>query len=203
MRVSSTATEAPAAKVPLLNVFTYGALGMPVAGFAVVFGVYLPRHYVSLGVGFVAVSAAVFIVRIIDMFFDPLVALVMDRTKTPIGRYRPWILAGTPLVLLGIYMLLMPSGAVGAGYLILWLVVTYAGLSMMTLGLAAWGAVLATGYNDRSRVYGWTQAMGVVGSIAILLLQVFTHGKIAPGLKSSMPMIGLILIIAIPVALLI
>ena len=201
--MSSTATEAPAAKVPLLNVFTYGALGMPVAGFAVVFGVYLPRHYVSLGVGFVAVSAAVFIVRIIDMFFDPLVALVMDRTKTPIGRYRPWILAGTPLVLLGIYMLLMPSGAVGAGYLILWLVVTYAGLSMMTLGLAAWGAVLAKGYNDRSRVYGWTQAMGVVGSIAILLLPVFTHGKIAPGLKSSMPMIGLILIIAIPVALLI
>ena len=74
---------------------------------------------------------------------------------------------------------------------------------MLTLGLAAWGAVLAKGYNDRSRVYGWTQAMAVVGSIAILLLPLFTHGKITPGLKASMPTIGLILIIAVPIALLI
>jgi glycoside/pentoside/hexuronide:cation symporter, GPH family len=200
---SSPVAAAPAPKVPLINIFTYGALGMPVAGFAVIFGVYLPRHYVSLGVGFVAVSAAIFIVRIIDMSFDPLVALIMDRTKTPIGRYRPWMLAGAPFLLLGIYKLLMPSGSVSAGYLILWLVVTYIGLSMMTLGLAAWGAVLAKGYNDRARVYGWTQAMGVIGSVSFLLLPVFTHGKLAPGLKSSMPTLGLILIIAIPIALLI
>ena len=54
-------TAAPAAehRVPLYNVFTYGALGVPLAGMAVILGVYLPRHYVSLGVGFIAVSAAI------------------------------------------------------------------------------------------------------------------------------------------------
>jgi GPH family glycoside/pentoside/hexuronide:cation symporter len=198
-------TAAPAAehRVPLYNVFTYGALGVPLAGMAVILGVYLPRHYVSLGVGFIAVSAAIFAVRMIDILFDPFVALFMDRTKTPIGRYRPWIVVGAPIILLGVYKLLMPTGPVSSGYLILWLVVTAAGTSMLTLGLAAWGAVLAKGYNDRSRVYAWTSSMAVVGSIAILLLPLFTHGKITPGLKASMPAIGLILIIAVPIALLI
>ena len=200
---ASPTAQAAAQKVPLYNVFSYGALGVPVAAMAVILGVYLPRHYVSLGVGFIAVSAAIFIVRVIDIAFDPLVALFMDRTKTPIGRYRPWILMGAPLVLIGLYMLLTPQSGVSSAYLILWLVVTAAGTSMMTLGLAAWGAVLARGYNDRSRVYGWTQAMAVIGSIAILLLPVITHGKITAGVKASMPTIGLILIIAIPIALVI
>ena len=199
--MSSQLAPAPAAKVPLANVFSFGALGLPIAGMLVIFGVYLPRHYVSLGIGFIAVAAAIGVVRLIDIFFDPLVAVMMDRTKTPIGRYRPWLVLGAPFVLLGIYKLLLPSGAVGPGYLILWLLVTYAGLSMMTLGLAAWGAVLAKTYDDRARVYGWTQAMAVLGSVAILCLPLLTHGKISPGLKASMPTLGLILIVAIPIAL--
>jgi glycoside/pentoside/hexuronide:cation symporter, GPH family len=200
---ATTTAPAAAQKVPLYNVFSYGTLGVPLAAMAVILGVYLPRHYVSLGVGFIAVSAAIFVVRVIDIAFDPLVALFMDRTKTPIGRYRPWILMGAPLVLIGLYMLLTPQGGVSSAYLILWLVVSAAGTSMLTLGLAAWGAVLAKGYNDRSRVYGWTQAMAVIGSIAILLLPVITLGKITAGVKASMPTIGMILIIAIPIALVI
>ena len=200
LNASPAATDS---RVPLYNVFTYGALGVPMAAMAVILGVYLPRHYVALGVGFVAVSAAIVVVRWLDIAFDPLVALFMDRTKTPIGRYRPWILVGAPLVLLGVYMLLSPLHGVSPGYLILWSLVTAAGTSMMTLGLAAWGAVLAKAYNDRSRVYGWTQAMAVVGSIAILLLPVLTHGKITAGAKASMPIIGMILIVAIPIALII
>jgi GPH family glycoside/pentoside/hexuronide:cation symporter len=208
--LSVSPEAAPAPRVPLPTIFSFGTLGIPIAGMLLIFGVYLPRHYVSLGINglkpgdakaFIAVSAAIGIVRLIDVAFDPLVALLMDRTKTPIGRYRPWLLMGAPLVLLGIYKVLMPTGAVSTVYLILWLLVTYAGLSMMTLGLAAWSAILAKTYNDRSRVFGWTQAMAVMGSVAILMLPIFTHGKISPGLKASMPMLAVILLIAFPVAL--
>ena len=45
----------------------------------------------------------------IDVFFDPLVALIMDRTKTPIGRYRPWLVLGVPIVMLGVYKVLLPT----------------------------------------------------------------------------------------------
>jgi Na+/melibiose symporter-like transporter len=207
--VSSGSTAAPAPRVPLRNILSFGTLGVPLAALLIIYGVYLPRHYVSLGIGdykpgakaaFIAVAAAISATRLIDIVFDPLIALVMDRTKTPIGRYRPWLLLGAPLVMLGIYRVLLPTGHVTIAYLIFWLVVTYAGLSMITLGLAAWSAVLAKTYNDRSRVFAWQQAMGVMGSVAILCLPLLTHGKIAAGVKSSMPTLGLILIIAFPIA---
>ena len=191
---------APPARVPALTLLAFGAMSVPVASVGIIFAVYLPRHYVSLGVGFAAVAAAITIVRLVDVFLDPVVALLMDRTKTPIGRYRPWLLLGAPLLMLGVYKLLMPSGPVGEAYLIVWLLVGFAGLSLTTLGLTAWSAALATTYNDRSRLYGWTTAMGVTGAVAFLLLPILSGGKISAGMKSSMPVLGLMLLVVIPIA---
>jgi len=196
--------------VPLSQVFAFGSIGMPVAALLLIYGVYLPRHYVSLGIGpykpgaaqaFLLVGFAITVVRVIDVFFDPLVALIMDRTKTPIGRYRPWLVLGVPIVMLGVYKVLLPSGHVTQLYLILWLVVSYAGLSMVTLGLAAWSAVLARTYDDRARLYAWTTGMAVIGTTVILALPKLTGGHISAGLKASMPIIGLGLVIAFPVGL--
>jgi Na+/melibiose symporter-like transporter len=187
-------------------------MGVPVAVLLLLYGVYLPRHYVSLGIGpykpgatqaFLLVGFAITVVRVIDVFFDPLLALIMDRTKTPIGRYRPWLVLGVPIVMLGVYKVLLPSGHVTQLYLILWLVVSYAGLSMVTLGVAAWSAVLARSYDDRARVYAWTTGMAVAGTMVILALPKLTGGHISAGLKASMPIIGLGLVIAFPIALLI
>ena len=113
----------------------------------------------------------------------------MDRTKTPIGRYRPWLVLGVPIVMLGVYKVLLPSGHVTQFYLILWLVVSYAGLSMVTLGLAAWSAVLARTYDGRARLYAWTTGMAVIGTTVILALPKLTGGHISAGLKASMPII--------------
>ena len=126
-------------RVPLHNIHAFGVIQMPVLAIGVVYGVYLPPNYAGLGVGLAAVAAAITIVRAIDVFFDPLLAMVLDRTRTPIGRYRPWVVLGTPIVMLGVWKILMPSGPVSQGYLILWLLVSFAGLSMMTLGLGLVG----------------------------------------------------------------
>jgi len=208
--MSSTPAPAAAARVPLPTVFAFGTMGVPVAVLLLLYGVYLPRHYVSLGIGpykpgaaqaFLLVGFAITVVRVIDVFFDPLLALIMDRTKTPIGRYRPWLVLGVPIVMLGVYKVLLPSSHVTQFYLILWLVVSYAGLSMVTLGLAAWSAVLARSYDDRARVYAWTTGMAVFGTMVILALPKLTGGHISAGLKASMPIIGLGLVIAFPIAL--
>jgi len=201
--VSSSPAPAAAQRAPLHTLFAFGTLGMPVAVMLLIYGVYLPRHYVSLGLSFLAVAGAITVVRFIDVLFDPLVALVMDRTKTPIGRYRPWMVLGAPIVMIGIYQLLMPSGKITQLYLILWLVVSYAGLSMITLGQAAWSAVLARTYDDRSRLYAWTSPLAVIATTLILALPKLTDGKISAGLKSSMPLLGLILLVAFPVTLII
>ena len=199
--MSSAAEAATNVRTPLPTILAYGTVGVPLASILLLYGVYAPRFYVGLGISFIAVGAAIFFVRLIDVTFDPLIALVMDRTKTAIGRYRPWLLLGGPFAMLGLYKILTPPSHVGAPYLIVWLVVSYLGLSMLNLGLAAWGAVLAKDYNERSRFYGWTQAMAVIGAIGLLLLPVLTHNSVSLGLASSIPTIMLILIAALPSAI--
>jgi GPH family glycoside/pentoside/hexuronide:cation symporter len=208
--LSQNPASAAPSRVPLPTIFAFGSIGMPVAVLLLLYGVYLPRHYVSLGIGpykpgapeaFLLVGFAITVVRVIDVFFDPLLALIMDRTKTPIGRYRPWLVLGVPIVMLGVYKVLLPAGHVTQFYLIGWLVVSYAGLSMVTLGLAAWSAVLARTYDDRARVYAWTTGMTIFGTIVVLALPKLTGGHISAGLKASMPILGLGLIIAFPIAL--
>jgi GPH family glycoside/pentoside/hexuronide:cation symporter len=199
--MSATPATPAGRRAPLPTVFAFGAIGMPVAVLLLIYVVYLPPHYVGLGLGFVAVATAVTVVRVIDVFFDPLLATIMDRTRTPIGRYRPWIVAGVPIVMLGVWKLLMPGGPVDQVYLILWLVVSYAGLSMVNLGQASWSAVLATTYRDRARLYAWTAPMAVLATTVILALPLITGGRVSAGLASSMPVLGLILLISFPIAL--
>jgi glycoside/pentoside/hexuronide:cation symporter, GPH family len=199
--LSSDPAPAAPARVPLPTILAFGTIQMPVLAIGLIYGVYLPPNYAGLGLGLAAVAVAITTVRAVDVFIDPLLAMLMDRTKTPIGRYRPWLVLGAPIVMLGVWKVLMPSGPVSRDYLILWLLVSAVGLSMLTLGSAAWSAVVATTYNDRARLYAWTAPMGILAIVAVLLLPLFTHRKVAAGLVSSMPILGMIFLIALPIAL--
>ncbi len=202
MTTASPSPTPAASRVPLPIVFAFGMPGMPIAGLLLILAVYVPRYYVGLGLDFAVVGGAIALVRVLDVFLDPVLGLIMDRTKTPIGRYRPWLLAGAPVAMVGIYRMLVTHDPQPME-LVIWLLVTYAGNSMLTLGIASWAAVLATGFNDRSRVYGWTQGMTAIGSIALLTLPLYTRGAVIAGKAASMPTIGWILIIALPVTVLI
>jgi Na+/melibiose symporter-like transporter len=190
-----------AAKVPLPIVLAFSSMGMPIAVLGLLYTVYLPPNYVALGVSFMAVAGAITIVRFIDAFLDPTLALVMDRVRTPIGRYRPWVVLGVPIAMLGVFEIFMPPAHVTQLYFIVWLIVSFAGLSMMTLGQSAWSSVVAVTYHDRARLFAWISLLGVVATVAVLLLPVFTGGRVSAGLIGSMPAIGLILLVSMPVCL--
>ena len=196
--MTTAAVGAKPNRVSFLTMLLFGPPGLALAGFLLIAGVYLPRYYVGLGLPFVAAGAALGVVRLFDIFIDPIFGLLIDRTNTPIGRFRPWLLVGTPIVMFGLYRLLVAPVA-QTSYLVLWMIFTYVGYSMVILSTAAWGATLATDYGDRARVYGWTQGMAVVGSVGLLLLGVITHNKLVLGKQTSMPAIGWMLIYAFPI----
>ena len=104
------------------------------AAVAIALGVYYaPYAAAQMGVSLAAVGAIFGLVRLLDVPFDPFLGMIMDRTKTPIGRYRPWILIGAPVLMLAIYMLFDPPAGMSEGYLLTWLLVFYMGTST-----AAW-----------------------------------------------------------------
>ncbi len=185
-------------KLPLGVLTAFASTSAPITAIVLVMGVYLPRFFAShIGLSLGAVGAAFTIVRLLDMSLDPLLGIAMDRSRSRFGRYRPWLVVGAPIVMAAVYMLFMARPGMTQGFLVTWLLVLYLGVSILTLAQAAWGASIATGYHDRSRVFGLIQAVGVLGAVLILLLPLILAGK-PGGQAGGVVGMGWFLIITIP-----
>jgi Na+/melibiose symporter-like transporter len=141
--------------------------------FAVALPVYLPNHYASrLGLPLAIIGLAFTGVRLIDILFDPAIGMFMDRSRTPLGRYRPWMLAGVPIFVVGAYQLFMAPVGVTATYLVGWLLAFYIGYSIILLSHVSWASTIASDYDERSRIFGFIQVVSVAGATAVLILPV-------------------------------
>ena len=165
------ATEAAARRpLALSTIMAFSATNLPLAAMTIAIAVYLPKYFASnLGISLAAVGAAFALVRIIDIPLDPVLGMVMDRTRSRWGRYRLWTVLGTPILMLAVYMLFMAPPGVSTPYLIGWLLIFYLGFSILHLSHSAWASTLATTYNERSRIFGVMTAVGVIGSATVLL----------------------------------
>ena len=194
----ANAEPAASARLPLPTILTFSATNLPVGALIVALSIFLqPYIAVHLGVGLTMVGLAWGAVRLIDIPIEPLLGVSMDRTRTPLGRYRVWMMLGAPILMLGVYILFMAPKGIGMAYLIGGLLVMYLGISILNLSHVAWGAVLATNYNERSRVFGILAAVGVIGSLVVLAIPQFVHGgaKKAPEL---VPIMGWFVILMTP-----
>ena len=87
----------------------HGSIGMPLAIIGYPLVVYLPPFYAGeMGMNMGLVALVLVLARFSDVITDPLIGTISDRWNTRFGRRKPWIFAGTPLVLIGTVMLFMP-----------------------------------------------------------------------------------------------
>ena len=132
---------------------------------------YLPDYYAhELGLGLATIAFVLFTVRSADIAFDPVLGLMMDRSRSRIGRYRSWFVTGVPLAMTAIYMLYnAPVGVTGV-YLFLWLAIANVGQSISYLAHTSWAASSARTYDHRSSVFGWLMVFSVLGMFLIMAL---------------------------------
>ncbi len=80
---------------PLLSrriLLAYGAPALPAAMLGLPLLVYLPSFYAeTIGLGLTSVGAILLLARLWDVVTDPLVGVLSDRTRSRIGRRRPWL----------------------------------------------------------------------------------------------------------------
>ena len=181
----------------------FSSVCLPLAAFGVALPVTLPEFYAThVGLELGVVAAVFMAVRLIDITFDPFIGWAMDRTKTRFGRYRPWMVASTPILMLAAFMMfvVVQPGA-GPVYLFAWLLVLYLGFSMGTLGQLGWASVLAPEYDQRSRVYGWWQVFNIVGVILILILPTVVIQTGIGTYVDGVRIMGWAILIALPVTI--
>ena len=85
--------------IPLGVLAAYGSLALPMAAGFIALQVIVPTFYAqALGLSLSAVGGILLLARLWHMVTDPLVGFLSDRTPTPFGRRKVWILASAPLI---------------------------------------------------------------------------------------------------------
>ncbi len=165
------ATAAEEAPQPSWILAALAGPALPMASMTLPLTIFLPAFYATvIGLNLALVGILFTIVRTADLFFDPFIGGLMDRTRTRFGRFRPWLAVGAPIVMIGAAMLFLAAPGVGAMYLTTALVIAYAGYSIIILSQMGLGAALSPDYQERSRVFAWWQIFNVGGLILVLVL---------------------------------
>ncbi|MEZ6023604.1 MAG: MFS transporter [Hyphomonadaceae bacterium] len=144
----------------------YALPALPLAFLFVPLTTLLPAFYAQeVGISLTAIGGFIFVARIFDVVIDPVLGRWSDNTKSRYGRRKPFMVLGTPIMMLGSWMVFMPPEGANGWYLLFAISVMYLAASMLGLAYAAWGAELVEHYHGRSKVAGFREAANVLGIV--------------------------------------
>jgi GPH family glycoside/pentoside/hexuronide:cation symporter len=110
--------------------------------------------------------------RLWDAVSDPLVGFWSDRTRSLLGRRRPWLLASIPTIGLSFALMWTPPDTLSGGMLVLWMAVLvptfYTAMTIFVVPHQSLGAEMSTDYHERSRVFAYRHVIWTAGSILAL-----------------------------------
>ncbi|MEM7692655.1 MAG: MFS transporter, partial [Pseudomonadota bacterium] len=172
MSNTSNAPEPPESDAPSIRTLAaYGSLAFPLAAAFIALQVIVPTFYAqALGLSLSAVGAILLAARLWDLFTDPIVGYLSDRTPPQLGRRKSWVVLSAPLVAASVWMLFNPPTGVGNQFLLLATLAIYVAGTMSIVPMNAWGAELSDSYHQRSRVSGSRVVFGLAGTMVALLL---------------------------------
>lgn len=134
-------------------------------------GTYVTFFYTDiLGISAIAAGTIFMVARLVDAITDPLMGMIVDRTNTRFGKFRPYIIAGSPLLAIAFMLLftapdLSPNGKIAYAfttyiiYSLMWTVVQIPQLAMP--------AMLTNDLAKRTRIQAIFQAFGTVGAMIV------------------------------------
>lgn len=150
--------------LPMSTLAAYGSMGMPLAIVGYPIAVWLPAFYAGeIGVSLAAVATMLLFAKLSDVITDPLVGMLSDRMRSRLGRRRPFILLGVPVLCVSIWFLFVPMEGAGQIYLLVCIAGMYIGTTLIGLPYGAWGAELSPEYHQRARVTAWREQFTLIG----------------------------------------
>ncbi|MEE4607615.1 MAG: glycoside-pentoside-hexuronide (GPH):cation symporter [Desulfobacteraceae bacterium] len=158
-----------------LPAFALAVVGIPVY-------VHIPKFYTDVvGVPIAQVGTILFMVRIFDALTDPFLGVVSDRTQTPMGRRRPYILVGSVLLAVSILFLFIPP-ELSTDQATIWFAASLFALflfwTLVTVPYEALGPEITSDYNERTSLFAVRDGLLIAGTLA---------AAAAPALVGALP----------------
>jgi len=157
-------------RVPLIKKIAYSAPAFFLAVVGIPVYVYIPKFYTDVvGVDIAIIGYILFSVRIFDAITDPAIGYLSDRTKTRMGRRRPYIIAGSVFVALTMFLLFNPPRAST-----LFETVWFAGCiyslflcwTVVVVPYESLGPEITFDYNERTSLFGMRDGFLIAGTLA-------------------------------------
>lgn len=147
--------------------FCFGAFGKDIVYMLV--NSYLLYYYnVVLGVSSAFIGVVLMAARIFDALNDPFMGVIVAKTKTRFGRFRPWIFSGTVLNALTIYALFAAPTGMGESGMKVWLAVIYIGwgITYTMMDIPFWSMIpaITDPGKDREQLSSISRSASGVGS---------------------------------------
>ncbi len=171
---ATPADQDPAAKIGWSEKFGYAAGDMASCLFFGIFMNYMAIFYTDVfGISAAALGTMLLIVRTWDWINDPIMGAIADRTNTPMGKFRPWILwMIVPYMVTGVLTFYTPD--LGSTAKLVYAYVTYTILMMVYTAInVPYGALMGvmTAKSEERTVLASFRFIGAnVGIFTVTLL---------------------------------
>ncbi len=127
-----------------------------------------------LGVSAVAMGTILLVARIFDAFNDPLMGVIVAKTKTRWGKFRPWLLIGTLTNAVILYLMFSCPPSLDAGGLVAYAAVFYIlwGVTYTMMDIPYWSMIPAftEGGKEREGLTTLARSCAGVGSAIITIV---------------------------------
>jgi melibiose permease len=154
---------------------------------------YILYYYQDImGVSAVAMGVILFIARVFDAFNDPIMGVLVAKTKTRWGKFRPWLFVGTLLNAIVLYLMFSAPPALQGGGLVAYAATTYIlwGVTYTMMDIPYWSMVPAFTESGKERegLSALARSCAGVGSALISIVTVMcvsALGKMAGGTNAT------------------
>ena len=127
-----------------------------------------------LGVSAIAMGIILMAARVFDAFNDPVMGVLVAKTKSRWGKFRPWLLVGTILNAIILYFMFAAPPSLGGSGLVAYAAITYIvwGVTYTMMDIPYWSMIPAftEGGKEREGLTTLARSCAGVGSAVITII---------------------------------
>ena len=138
---------------------------------------YITIYFVDvMGISAAAIAVLLMAARVFDAFNDPIMGVLVAKTKTRWGKFRPWLLIGTVTNAVMLYLMFSIPPTMNASGMLLYASVTYIlwGVTYTMMDIPYWSMVPAftESGKERESLSAFARSCAGVGSALISIITV-------------------------------
>ncbi len=142
-----------------------------------------------LGVSAIAMGVILMAARVFDAFNDPIMGVLVAKTKTKWGKFRPWLFVGTLLDAVILYLMFAAPPTLSGGGLVAYAAATYIlwGVTYTMMDIPYWSMIPAFTESGKERegLSALARSCAGVGSAIISIITVMSVAALGGALGSG------------------